>query len=95
MIDKNKGLMIATFSIMSPCFEGLNNSQKLTILNFVSCFNRNHFMQKVDYKMLLALVISQLTQHFTNSMPRCVRFNSDILFRIEMLKDRRLSKGLT
>ena len=44
--------------------------------------------------MLLAQVISQLTQHSTNSMPQRVSFNPDVSFRIKVLKDRRFNKGL-
>ena len=52
-------------------------------------------MQKVGYWMPLAQIISQLTQHFTNSMPRHVSFNPDVLFQIKVLKDKRFNKGLT
>ena len=52
-------------------------------------------MQKVGHRMSLAQVIIQLTQHSTNNMPKHVNFNLDVLFRIELLKDRRFSKGLT
>ena len=80
---------------MLPYFEGLNNSQKLTVVSFVSSFGRNHFMQEVGHWMLLAQIIIHLTQKFINSMPRYVRFNLDVLFWIKVLKDRRFSKGLT
>ena len=52
-------------------------------------------MQEVGHWMPLAQVISQLTQHPTNCIPRRVSFNPDVSFRIEVLKDRRFSKGLT
>ena len=80
---------------MPPCLEGLNDGQKLTIVSFVSSFGRNYFMQEVGHRMPSAQVISQLTQHSTNSMPKHVSFNPDVLFRIKMLKDRRFSKALT
>ena len=51
-------------------------------------------MQKVGHWMPLAQIISQLTQHSTNSMPRRVSFNLDVLFQIKVLKDKRFSKGL-
>ena len=54
---------------MPQCFEGLNANQKLIVVSFVSSFGRNHFMQKVGYRISLARVISQLTQHSTNSIP--------------------------
>ena len=80
---------------MPTCFGGLNNGQKLTVVSFVSSFGRNYFTQKIGHRMPLARVISQLTQHSTNSMPRRVSFNPDVLFLIEVLKDKRFSKGLT
>ena len=95
VVSKNKDLVFATFWIMLPCFEGVNNGQKLTVVSFVLKFGKNYFMQKVGHQKPLAQVISQLTQHSTNSMPRCVSFNPDVLFRIEVLKDRRFSKDLT
>ena len=95
MISKNENLVFAIFLIMPACFKGLNNGQKLTIVNFVSSFGRNDFMQEVGHRMLSARDISQQTQHSTNSMPRGISFNQDVLFRIEMLKDWRFSKGLT
>ena len=95
MIGKNEDLMFATFQIIQPCFESLNNDQKLTVVSFVLSFSRNYFMQEIAYRMLSARVISQLTQHSTNSMPRRVSFNLDVSFQIELLKDKRFSKGLT
>ena len=80
---------------MPPCFKGLNNGQKLSIVSFVLCSTKNHFTQKVDHQMPLAQVISQLTQHSTNSIPKCVNFNLDVFFQIQVLKDKRFSKGLT
>ena len=65
-IGKNEDLMFAIFKMMPPCFEGLNNGQKLTVVSFVSSFGRNHFMQEVGHQMPSAQVISQLTQHSTN-----------------------------
>ena len=53
VVGKNKDLMFATFWIMPPYFEGLNNCQKLTIMSFVSSFGRNHFIQKVGQRMPL------------------------------------------
>ena len=52
-------------------------------------------MQKVGHQIPLARVISQLSQHSTNSIPRRVSFVLDVLFRTEVLKDKRFSKGLT
>ena len=80
---------------MPPYFKSLNNGQKLTVVSFVSSFGSDHFTQEVGYQMPLARVISQLTQHSINRMPRCVSLNPDVLFRIKMLKDRRFSKRLT
>ena len=52
-------------------------------------------MQKISHRMPLTQVISQLTQSFTNSMPKHVSFNLDVLFQSKVLKDKRFSKGLT
>ena len=92
--SKQRPCVCNFLEIMAPCFEGLNNSQKFTVVSFVSSFGRNHFMQKLGYRMPLAQVISQLTQHSTNSMPRRVSFNLDVLFRIKVLKDKGFSKDL-
>ena len=80
---------------MPPCFGNLKNGQKLTVMSFVSCFGRNHFTQEVGNQIPLAQVISQLTQHSTNSISTHGSFNLDVLFQIEVLKDKRLSKNLT
>ena len=95
VVSENENLVFANFQIMPPCFEGFNNGQKLTVVSFVSSFSNDHFTQDVGHWMPLAQVIGQLTQHSTNSIPRRVSFNPDILFRIKVLKDRRFSKGLT
>ena len=95
MIDKNDDFVFATVEIMPPCFEGLNYGQKLTVVSFISSFGRNHFIREVSHRMPSAQLISQLTQHSTNSMPRRVSFNPDVSFRIKVLKDRRFSKDLT
>ena len=61
VVSENKDLVFTTFSIMPPCFEGLNNGQKLTVVSFVSSFGRNYFLQEVGHQILSAQVISQLT----------------------------------
>ena len=88
IIGKNESLVFATFKIMSPYFKSLNNGQKLTVMSFVSSFGKNHFIREVDHQMPSTQVISQLTQHSINSMPRGVSFNPDVSFRIKVLKDR-------
>lgn len=35
IIGKYKNFVLAVFDVMLPCFECLNNSQKLTILSFL------------------------------------------------------------
>ena len=44
--------------------------------------------------MPLAQIICQLTQYSTSSMLRRINFNLNILFQIEVLKDRRFSQSL-
>ena len=43
VIAKDRNFMIAIFWIMPLGFEGLNNSQKLTVVSFISSFGWNHF----------------------------------------------------
>ena len=95
VVSKKKNLVFTTFWIMLPCFKGLNNGQKLTVRSFIWSLGRKHFTQSVAHRMPLAWVISQLTQHSTNCMPRCVSFNPDVSFQIKGLNNKRFSKGLT
>ena len=95
LVSENEDLVFETFQIMPPCFECFDDGQKLTVVSFVSSFGRNYFTQKIGHQMPSAEVISQLTQHPTNCIPKRVGFNLDVLFRIKVLKDRRFSKGLT
>ena len=39
IIRKDKNLMLAAFQVMTPYFEGFDNSQKLIIVGFVSFFH--------------------------------------------------------
>ena len=94
VISENDNLVFATFQIITPCFEDFNDSQKLTVVSFVSSFGRNHFTREVGQRMPSARVMSQLTQHPTNCISRRVSFNPDVSFRIEVFKHRRSSKGL-
>ena len=38
MIGEDKNFVLEIFWIMPPCFEGLNDGQKLTIISFLSSF---------------------------------------------------------
>ena len=49
IITKYINFVIATFEIVLPCFESFNNSQKLTIVCFVSSFGQNFFLWIVSY----------------------------------------------
>ena len=54
VVCKDKNLMLATFQIVTPYLEDLNNSQKLTVVGLVLCLCRNHFPRKECYWVLLA-----------------------------------------
>ena len=54
MVHKDKNLMLTAFQIVTPCLEGFDNGQKLTVVGLVSCFRWNHFPQKEGFWMLLA-----------------------------------------
>ena len=88
--------MLATLHIGPLGFESFNNSQELTIMNFVSCFSRNHISQKVRYRVPLAQIIqNQLIQEPTNSIVGSISFNPDISFKIKMLDNQSFSKRLS
>ena len=95
VVSENKDLVFPAFQVLASCFKDLHNGQKLTIVSFVSCFSKNHFMQEVSQQMPLARVINQLTQHSTNSISRRISFNLDVLFWMKVLKDKRFGKGFT
>ena len=49
MVRKDKNLMLAIFQMVTPRLEGLNNSQKLTIVGLIPSLGRNHFLGKERY----------------------------------------------
>ena len=56
MVCKDENLMLAAFQLVTPCLEGFDNSQKLTVMGLVLCFRWNHFPQKEGYLMPLAQI---------------------------------------
>ena len=54
VINKYKNFIFTIFQIMLPYFESFNNGQKLTVVSFILSCSRNHFFQKVGYRVLLA-----------------------------------------
>ena len=56
MVRKDENLMLAAFQIVTPRLEGFDNSQKLTIVDLVLCFCRNHFPRKERYWVPLAQI---------------------------------------
>ena len=56
VICKNENFILAAFQIVTPCFEGFDNSQKLAIVGLVSSLCRNHFSQKKHYRVLIAQI---------------------------------------
>ena len=53
MVCKNKNLMLATFQMVTLCFENFDNSQKLIVMDLVLYFHWNYFLQKEGYWMPL------------------------------------------
>ena len=49
VIRKVKNLLFIIFQIMTPYLEGLNNSPKLTNVDFIPNFSRNYFPRKEGY----------------------------------------------
>ena len=56
VIRKNKNLIFAVFQVVVPILECFNNSQKLTIVDFLSYFRWNYFLRKERYSMPLAQI---------------------------------------
>ena len=56
VVPKDENLMLATFQIVTPRLESLNNSQKLTVVSFIPSFCRNHFPKKEGYWVLLVQI---------------------------------------
>ena len=54
MVRKDENLMLATFQIVTPRFEGLHNSQTLTVVGLILSLCRNHFSRKEGYWVPLA-----------------------------------------
>lgn len=54
MIGENKDLVFIAFKVILSSLQSFNNGQKLTIIGFVPCFNKNHFSQKIGYRVPLA-----------------------------------------
>ena len=54
MVRKDKNLMLATFQIVTPRLKGLDNSQKLTIVDLTPSLCRNFSPRKKRYQVPLA-----------------------------------------
>ena len=57
MIGEYENFVLAIFQVVPLCFESLNNGEKLTVVNFVSSFGRNHFLWVNAYQVLSAQII--------------------------------------
>ena len=55
-VRKDENLMLAAFQIVTPRLDGLDDSQKLTIVGFIPSFCRNHFLKKEGYWVPLAQI---------------------------------------
>ena len=56
VVRKDKNLMLATFQIVTPRLESLNNSQKLAIVGLIPSFYKNHFLREEHYWVPLAQI---------------------------------------
>ena len=56
MVCKDKHFVLAAFQIVTPCFEGFDNSQKLAVMGLVSSLCRNHFSRKKRYRVPLTQI---------------------------------------
>lgn len=46
VVNEDKNLMLIAFQISTSSFKGFNNSQKLTIISFLSSLCKNHLFEK-------------------------------------------------
>ena len=49
VVRKDKNLILATFQIVTPHLESLNNSQKLAVVSLIQSLCRNYFSRKESY----------------------------------------------
>ena len=56
VVCEDEHFVLAAFQIVTPCFEGFDNSQKLAVVGLVSSLCRNHFSRKERYRVLLAQI---------------------------------------
>ena len=54
MVRKDKNLMLATFQIMTPRLESLDDSQKLVVVDLIPSLYKNDFPGKKRYWVPLA-----------------------------------------
>ena len=57
LIGEHENFLLATFWVVTPYFECVNDDQNLTIINFVSRFGQNHFLWVKGYRVLSAQII--------------------------------------
>lgn len=53
MVFKDKILVFTAFQVMVLSFKGLNNKQKLLIIDLVIGLSKNHFLSEKGYKIPL------------------------------------------
>ena len=56
VVRKDKNLMLATFQIVTPRLESLNNSQKLAVIGLIPSLCRNFFPRKEGYWIPIAQI---------------------------------------
>ena len=56
MVYKDKDFALAAFQIVTPYFEGFDDSQKLAVVGLVLSLSRNYFSRKERYQVPLAQI---------------------------------------
>ena len=56
VVRKDENFMLATFQLVPPGLESLDDSQKLAVVGFIACLRWNHFPRKERYWVPLAQI---------------------------------------
>ena len=54
MVSKDEDLVFVVFQVLALSLQNFNGSQKLLIIGFVVCLNKDHFSREKGYWILLA-----------------------------------------
>ena len=56
VVRKDKNLMLATFQVVAPGLESLNDSRQLAVVGLIECLHWKHFPRKERYWVPLAQI---------------------------------------